>query len=51
MCGALPGMVQLQWAEVGGQASAEGTLRCKVIALALGHRAPGFRTRRTSKPY
>lgn len=39
-------MVQLQWAEVGGQASAEGTLRCKVIAPALGHRAPGFPTRR-----
>ena len=29
-------------AEMGGQASAAGTLRCKVIAPALGHRAPGF---------
>ncbi|ELK12336.1 hypothetical protein PAL_GLEAN10014687 [Pteropus alecto] len=39
-------MVLLQWAEVGGPASVEGTLRCKVIALALGHRAPDFPTRR-----
>lgn len=34
----------------GGQASAAGTLRCKVIAPALGHRAPGFPTRKTGKP-
>lgn len=50
MCEALPGMVQLQWAEVGGQALAKGTPRCKVIAPALGHRAPGFPSRRTGKP-
>lgn len=45
-CEALPGMVQLHWAEVGGRASAEGTLRCKVIAPALGRRAPGLPARR-----